>query len=79
MREQGKEQPWYPYLLPAGTSDRLSARISQLVDMDWGECIQHLQNAMESKVPSKVFMDMNILCLSPDFVPLQTKSKKVCV
>lgn len=65
---------WASHLLPTGVSASLSARISQLIDLDWGNCLEHITNIMTNHVPAKVFKDMSILCLGAEFV-----SKKVCI
>ncbi|KAI0688628.1 hypothetical protein BC835DRAFT_1284298 [Cytidiella melzeri] len=70
-----EKKQWQSYLLPTGTSERLHARISQLVDLNWGDCLEHLQHIMDNPVAIKIFANMNILCVSPDFVP--EKAKKV--
>ncbi|CAL1704626.1 unnamed protein product [Somion occarium] len=64
---------WHPYLLPAGMSETLDARVSQFVDLDWGSSHSHLHDIMADKVPAKLFRKKNIVCLSPDFVPNITK------
>ncbi|KAF7799624.1 hypothetical protein EIP86_010862 [Pleurotus ostreatoroseus] len=64
-----KELEWHQYLLPAGTSEKLSARCTQLVDLDWGSSPHHLRDIMNNPVAAKPFTGMSILCLSPQFVP----------
>ncbi|KIK97506.1 hypothetical protein PAXRUDRAFT_824849 [Paxillus rubicundulus Ve08.2h10] len=61
---------WQPFLLPAGYSDTLGARISQLVDLDWGNCIEHLTDIMANRVASKLFSQKTVLCVGAEFVPL---------
>ncbi|OAX38923.1 hypothetical protein K503DRAFT_740390 [Rhizopogon vinicolor AM-OR11-026] len=61
---------WQNHLLPAGFSEPLSARVSQLVDFDWGNCKEHLSDIMSNMVASKLFSGKTILCLGADFVPL---------
>ncbi|KLO11850.1 hypothetical protein SCHPADRAFT_448195 [Schizopora paradoxa] len=63
-----EEVDWAGYLLPAGVSTTISARTSQLVDLDWGNCLEHITNIMTNPVPAKVFTDMSILCLGAEFV-----------
>ncbi|EKM55223.1 uncharacterized protein PHACADRAFT_184039 [Phanerochaete carnosa HHB-10118-sp] len=63
------EREWQPYLLPAGTSEQLNARISQTVDVDWGNCPEHVRDIMDNRVPFKLFGDMNILCILADIFP----------
>ena len=75
---QRKDLDWQPYLLPAGFSDHSNARVSQLVDLDWGNSKQHLTEITANLVPPKVFEGRSILCISPQFVPCRQKGKKVC-
>ncbi|KAI8998642.1 hypothetical protein BD414DRAFT_475647 [Trametes punicea] len=75
VREQ-TDMDWQPYLLPAGFSEHLNTRISQLVDLDWGNCKQHLKEITKNLVPSKVFTGKSILCVSQQFVPCRQKGKK---
>lgn len=63
-------QDWQPFLLPAGYSDTLGARISQLVDLDWGNCTEHVTDIMASRVPIKLFSQKTVLCVGADLVPL---------
>ncbi|KAG6332536.1 hypothetical protein ID866_6555, partial [Astraeus odoratus] len=60
---------WQPFLLPAGYSDALGARISQLVDLDWGNCTEYLQDILSNKVAPKLFSNKTFLCVGSDFVP----------
>jgi hypothetical protein len=57
------------YLLPAGTSEQLNARLSQIVDVDWGSSPDHIQEIMDNTAPLKLFNDLSILCVSPEFLP----------
>ncbi|KAI0670390.1 hypothetical protein C8Q78DRAFT_1079362 [Trametes maxima] len=59
---------WNPYLLPAGFSDHLNTRISQLVDVDFGSCDEQLTEIARNPVPAKVFSGKKILCIAPQFV-----------
>ncbi|KAG9318665.1 hypothetical protein JVU11DRAFT_758 [Chiua virens] len=61
---------WQPYLLPAGYSDSLCARLSQLVDLDWGNCTEHLTDIMANQVPMKLFSGKTVLCVGTELVPL---------
>lgn len=70
---QDHQQEWKSYLLPAGTSETLHARISQTIDLDWGNSTEHLEEIMDNQVPSKLFDGKTVLCLSPCFVPPPTK------
>ncbi|KAF9227698.1 hypothetical protein BS17DRAFT_694286 [Gyrodon lividus] len=63
-------QDWQPFLLSAGYSDTLGARISQLVDLDWGNCTEHLTDIMTNRVASKLFSQKTVLCIGAEFVPL---------
>ncbi|KAJ3544929.1 hypothetical protein NM688_g5690 [Phlebia brevispora] len=67
--EANEAKDWRPYLLPAGTSEKLDGRVSQMVDLDWGESPRHLSDIMQNLVAAKPFAGKKILCLSPDFVP----------
>ncbi|KAI9064428.1 hypothetical protein FKP32DRAFT_1649987 [Trametes sanguinea] len=67
---------WQPYLLPAGFSNHLHTRVSQLIDVDWGNSKHHLTDIATSQVPSKVFSGKSIICVSPDFVPGRQRGKK---
>ncbi|RDX56778.1 hypothetical protein OH76DRAFT_1369818 [Lentinus brumalis] len=71
-----EELDWHRYLLPAGFSEQLNARVSQMVDLDWGISIHHLTDVAANLVAPKVFADKTILCISPDFVPTKQKGKK---
>lgn len=64
---------WQPVLLPAGFSETLSARVSQLVDLDWGNCKEHLTDIMSNTVASKLFSGKTVLCLGADLVPLPSR------
>ncbi|KAG1832043.1 hypothetical protein EV424DRAFT_1313201 [Suillus variegatus] len=64
---------WQPALLPAGFSESLSARVSQLVDLDWGNCKEHLTDIMSNTVASKLFSGKTVLCLGSDLVPLPSR------
>ena len=67
---------WQPYLLPAGFCESLHARVSQMVDLDWGNSTEQLSDIMFNQVASKLFSHNSVLCLGADFVPL-LKGKKV--
>ncbi|THG98971.1 hypothetical protein EW026_g3297 [Hermanssonia centrifuga] len=71
------EKEWSSYLLPAGTSMKLGARVSQAVDLDWCNSPHHLTEIMENPVPAKVFSGKHILCLSPDYLPVKAKKGDV--
>ena len=68
---------WPSYLLPAGYSDSLGARVSQLVDLDWGTTIDHLTEIMSNSVASKLFSEKSVLVLGPEYFPPPAKGKKV--
>ncbi|KAG2157211.1 hypothetical protein DEU56DRAFT_722795 [Suillus clintonianus] len=68
---------WQSVLLPAGFSETLSARVSQLVDLDWGNCKEHLSDIMSNTVASKLFSGKTVLCLGADLVPLRGVNKGV--
>jgi hypothetical protein len=72
----GEEKEWTAYMLPQGYSDRLSARISQQVDVDWGNSVHQLTDIMDNAVPAKPFQNHSILCVGSDMVP-QPKGKRL--
>ncbi|KAI9509660.1 hypothetical protein F5148DRAFT_978067 [Russula earlei] len=67
---------WPSYLLPAGYSDSLGARVSQLVDLDWGSTLDHLTSIMSNNVATKLFSDQSVLVLGPEYFPPPAKGKK---
>ncbi|KAK2466851.1 hypothetical protein APHAL10511_001109 [Amanita phalloides] len=71
----GEEKEWSAYMLPQGYSDRLSARISQQVDVDWGNSVHQLTDIMDNAVPAKIFSNQSILCVGTDMVP-QPRGKR---
>ncbi|KZT28445.1 hypothetical protein NEOLEDRAFT_1154372 [Neolentinus lepideus HHB14362 ss-1] len=74
------ELDWPAYLLPAGYSESIQARISQMVDLDWGNSIDYVEDIMNNPVATKLFGNKSILCLSDKFVPIQahvTKKKTI--
>ncbi|KAI0709231.1 hypothetical protein C8Q76DRAFT_813486 [Earliella scabrosa] len=77
VTEQQENKTWWSYLLPAGYSEQLGARVSQTIDLDWGNSIHHITEITDNLVPHKVFADLSILCISSDFVPYRQKGKKV--
>ena len=68
---------WPTYLLSAGYSDSLGARVTQMVDLDWGTTLDHLTGIMSNKVPTKLFSNMSILVLGQEYFPPPAKGKKV--
>lgn len=64
---------WEMFLLPAGFSDTLGARVSQMVDLDWGSSLDHLQGIMANRVPQKILKGASVLCLGADLLPLPAK------
>lgn len=72
------ERDWQSYLLPAGTSERLDARITQMVDVNWGSCPENIHDIMGNRVPSRLFKDMDILLVSLDFVPMKANRRVCC-
>ncbi|KAI9571354.1 hypothetical protein HD554DRAFT_2017354 [Boletus coccyginus] len=73
IREGKFSSDWQPFLLSAGYSDTLGARISQLVDLDWGNCTEHLTDIMANRVPTKLFSQKKVLCVGADLVPLPAR------
>jgi hypothetical protein len=68
---------WRRYLLSAGYSDSLGARVTQMVDLDWGTTLDHLTGIMSNNVATKLFSKKSVLVLGPEYFPLPTKGKKV--
>ena len=75
--QQVETNTWQPHLLAAGFNVQLHYRMSQLVNLDWGEEDRHLERIMYSVAPVKVFSDKNILVISPDFMPQVKGGRKV--
>ncbi|KAH9043147.1 hypothetical protein EDB85DRAFT_916951 [Lactarius pseudohatsudake] len=67
---------WPSYLLSAGYSDTLGARVTQMVDIDWGTTLDHLTGIMSNKVPTKLFSKMSVLVLGQEYFPPPAKGKK---
>ncbi|KAI9466296.1 hypothetical protein BJY52DRAFT_1112319 [Lactarius psammicola] len=67
---------WPSYLLSAGYSDTLGARVTQMVDLDWGTTLDHLTGIMSNKVPTKLFSKMSVLVLGQEYFPPPAKGKK---
>ncbi|KAH9063350.1 hypothetical protein EDB87DRAFT_174484 [Lactarius vividus] len=67
---------WPSYLLSAGYSDTLGARVTQMVDVDWGTTLDHLTGIMSNKVPTKLFSKMSVLVLGQEYFPPPAKGKK---
>lgn len=68
---------WPSYLLPAGYSDSLGARVTQMVDLDWGSTLDHLTGIMSNNVATKLFSEKSVLVLGPEYFPPPAKGKKV--
>jgi hypothetical protein len=68
---------WRRYLLPAGYSDGLGARVTQMVDLDWGTTLDHLTGIMSNNVATKLFSKKSVLVLGPEYFPPPAKGKKV--
>jgi hypothetical protein len=68
---------WRRYLLPAGYSDSLGARVTQMVDLDWGTTLDHLTGIMSNNVATKLFSKKSVLVLGQEYFPLPAKGKKV--
>ncbi|KAI0006117.1 hypothetical protein BJV74DRAFT_761212 [Russula compacta] len=67
---------WPNYLLPAGYSDSLGARVTQMVDLDWGTTLDHLTSIMSNNVAMKLFSNKSVLVLGPEYFPPPAKGKK---
>ncbi|KAH9483918.1 hypothetical protein JR316_0003396 [Psilocybe cubensis] len=76
--ENNAEKEWTGYLLPQGFSPALKARISQQVDVDWGNSFYQLKDIMSNAVACKLFADKSILCVGPEMV-CQPKGKRRAV
>ena len=70
---------WPKYLLPAGFSDSLGAKVSQMVDLDWGTTLHHLSEIMSNNVATKLFSTKSVLVLGPEYFPPPAKGKKVFI
>jgi hypothetical protein len=68
---------WRRYLLPAGYSDSLGARVTQMVDLDWGTTLDHLTGIMSNNVATKLFSKKSVLVLGPEYFPPPARGKKV--
>ncbi|KAF5373665.1 hypothetical protein D9758_000621 [Tetrapyrgos nigripes] len=55
LEDEAQIHEWNRYLLTQGYSDHLHARISQSVDLDWGNSVSHLEEIMDNPVPPKLF------------------------
>jgi hypothetical protein len=53
-------------------------RVSQLIDWDWGNSLEHVRDIMNNPAPAKPFKDLSVLCLGGDFVPT-AKARRVRV
>ncbi|PPQ93283.1 hypothetical protein CVT25_015281 [Psilocybe cyanescens] len=73
--ESNAEKDWLGYLLPQGFSPALKARISQQIDIDWGNSFYQLKDIMSNAVACKLFADKSILCVGPEMV-CQPKGKR---
>ncbi|KAI0302130.1 hypothetical protein BC826DRAFT_987384 [Russula brevipes] len=67
---------WHSFLLPAGYSDSLEARVTQMVDLDWGTTLDHLTSILSNNVPTKLFAGKSVLVLGPQYFPPPAKGKK---
>ncbi|KAF6765281.1 hypothetical protein DFP72DRAFT_870613 [Ephemerocybe angulata] len=67
--EAGEEQGWAPFLLPQGYSSGLKIRLSQQVDLDWGNSILHLKQIMDNALPIKLFKGATVLCVGKGMMP----------
>lgn len=78
VRKDGTEalESWPRYLLPAGSSETLETRVSQIVDLEWGTAVEHLTEITDNKVPTRVLKGLHVLCVGPDLFP-QPPAKKV--
>lgn len=70
-------ESWQRYLLPAGFSDELNARVSQLVDLNWGESIEHLTEILTNSVALKLLSEMSFLIIGDDHLRSTARGKAV--
>jgi len=72
----GVHSDWTAHLLPSGYSEPLSARVSQMVDLDWGNSLEQLHGIMANPVPHKVLSGKSILCLGEELLPVPLKTNR---
>jgi len=63
---------WMMHLLPTGFSDFLNCRVSQFVNVDWGDGADDLKDLMNNSVAHKVFKGKKIMCVSPEVLAKKT-------
>lgn len=68
------EKDWQPFILPAGYCDTLNARVTQLLDLNWGNSIEYLTEIMSNPVAPKIFAGKSVLCVAPEWVPVASKA-----
>lgn len=66
---EGKQESWSHHLLAAGYSEYLGASVSQLVDLNWGESVEHMTEIMENSVPLKLLAGKSVLCVGKETFP----------
>ena len=54
--------------MAVGTVPGERVRITQLVDLEWGNTPVQIEKIMQNPAPAKPFAGLTILCASPDFV-----------
>ncbi|KAJ2913442.1 hypothetical protein MD484_g6967, partial [Candolleomyces efflorescens] len=74
--EAGELQDWRKYLLPQGTCELTSARLSQQVDLDWGKKgKQGLRDIMDNEAANKVFSGASVLCYGDGMAPISSSGQ----
>ncbi|KAJ7774929.1 hypothetical protein B0H16DRAFT_80035 [Mycena metata] len=68
---------WTMYLLPSGFSDVHQCRVSQFVNMDWGEGSEDMKEILNNPVAHKAFKDNKILCVSRDVLNASGKNAAI--
>ncbi|VDC00648.1 unnamed protein product [Peniophora sp. CBMAI 1063] len=73
-------QVWHRYLLPAGFSTKLNAKVSQLIDYDWGADTTHMSDVMNASVVQtptvalRPFKGKRMLLVGAEFVKTGRKT-----
>ncbi|KAJ7046880.1 hypothetical protein C8F04DRAFT_1062013 [Mycena alexandri] len=68
---------WTMYLLPSGFSDVYQSRVSQFVNMDWGEGSEDMKEIINNPVAHKAFKGNKILCVSRDVLNASGKNSTI--
>ncbi|TFY81561.1 hypothetical protein EWM64_g2453 [Hericium alpestre] len=76
LNEEEGLDAWQTYLLPAGLSEHLNARVSQIVDLDWGTCKEHLSEVLTNPVATKLLTGKSVLLLGTEYFPPSTGRRR---